>query len=253
MTRRRPFGLSPPPVLWAWRLLGLTLALATLFVVAMAAAGPAEAHQASAGNGKVLGVASTLPPDFAFPSLASGSSGPEVMWLERRLAELSYRPGPIDEKFDRSTRQAVIAFQKWEGLPRDGIVGKAVWQALESAVRPMPTRNQAGTWIEVNKAKQVLLFCRDGVVERTLPCSTGNPGIDGGMFTPSGTHMVYRENTWETHRYKPLYLRPWGVWAIHGYPSVPVYPASHGCIRIPIWDMDELHALVPVGTDVYVY
>jgi lipoprotein-anchoring transpeptidase ErfK/SrfK len=23
-------------------------------------------------------------------------------------------------------------------------------------------------------------------------------------------------------------------YAIHGYPDVPVYPASHGCLRIPI-------------------
>jgi hypothetical protein len=194
-----------------------------------------------------------LPEGFDYPKLTSGSSGAEVEWLEQRLTDLSYRPGSVDGKFDRKTRQAVIALEKWEGLTRDGVVGEAVWEALLTAIAPTPTRNLGGTWIEVNKAKQILLFCQNGAVERILSCSTGNPGIDGGMFTPSGTHMVYRENTWETHRYKPLYLRPWGVWAIHGYTSVPAYAASHGCIRIPIWDMDELHALVPVGTKVYVY
>jgi N-acetylmuramoyl-L-alanine amidase len=43
------------------------------------------------------------------------------------------------------------------------------------------------------------------------------------------------------------------VLAIHGYPSVPTYPASHGCIRMTWADMDEFHALAPVGTEVRIY
>jgi len=192
-----------------------------------------------------------LPEDFAFPKLVWGSTGAEVKWLEQRLTDLSYRPGPVDGTFDKKTYNAVIAFQKWEGLTRNGEVTKSVWQELLGASRPQPTRGLTGTWVEVDKPRQVLLYCVNGAVVRTLACSTGSASV--GMITPSGTHQVYRENTYETVRYKPLYIRPWGVLAIHGYTSVPTYPASHGCIRINTWDMDELHALIPVGTKVYVY
>ena len=53
--------------------------------------------------------------------------------LEQRLADLSYRPGPVDGYFDARTRQAVIAFQKWEWLSRDGVVTNSVWLKLASA------------------------------------------------------------------------------------------------------------------------
>jgi putative cell wall-binding protein len=192
-----------------------------------------------------------LPAGFSYPTLVWGSKGAEVLWLEQRLTDLSYRPGPIDGVFDQKTYQAVIAFQKWEGLTRSGKVTRGVWDELIVATWPTATRSLSGTWIEVNKTKQVLLYCKDGAVVRTLPCSTGSAQY---WVTPSGTFSVTRENTWETVRYKPLYLgMSWSVWAIHGYTSVPTYPASHGCIRITTWDMDQLHALVPVGTPVYIY
>jgi hypothetical protein len=199
---------------------------------------------------KLLMGAGGLPDGFSFPSLKWGSKGSEVTWLEQKLSDLSYRPGPIDEVFDQRTYQAVIAFQKWEGLPRTGTVGSATWERLLSATRPTPTRSLSGTWIEVNKTKQVLLFCRNGAVERTLPTSTGAAKY---WVTPSGSYWIRSQNTWETMRYKPLYLNQGYVWAIHGYTSVPTTAASHGCIRITLWDMDDLHALVPVGTKVFIY
>jgi peptidoglycan hydrolase-like protein with peptidoglycan-binding domain len=191
-----------------------------------------------------------LPAGFDFPTLSSGSKGAEVTWLEQRLTDLSYRPGPIDGVFDQKTYHAVVAFQKWEGISRTGTVGRTTWDRILIATMPAPSHVVSGTYIEVNKAKQVFLFCRNGAVERTLPTSTGSAQY---WVTPSGTYTVTRENTWERVRYKPLYLRSWGAWAIHGYTSVPTYPASHGCIRITTWDMDELHALVPLGTKVYIY
>ncbi len=199
---------------------------------------------------RLLSGAGGVPDDFSFASLKWGSTGAEVTWLEQKLSDLSYRPGPIDGVFNERTYQAVIAFQKWEGLPRTGTVGSDTWQRLLIATRPAPTRRLTGTWVEVNKAKQVFLFCRNGLVERTLPTSTGAAQY---WVTPSGAYYIRSENTWETMRYKPLYFNRGYVWAIHGYTSVPAYPASHGCVRITIWDMDELHALIPVGTKVYIY
>jgi peptidoglycan hydrolase-like protein with peptidoglycan-binding domain len=182
--------------------------------------------------------------------LTQGSSGAAVAWVEQRLIDLSYRPGPVDGAFDSRTQQAVIAFQKWEGLTRDGVVAGSDWQRLTSASRPVPQYSRTGTAIEVNKQKQVLLYCSGGTVERTLAVSTGSTRV--GIATPSGLYHITRKNTYERVRYKPLYLT-WGLLAIHGYPSVPVYPASHGCIRTTWADMDELNPLIPVGTTVRVY
>ncbi len=202
--------------------------------------------------------ADTVPAGLAQVNLKQSSKGDDVAWVEQRLTDLSYRPGPVDGVFDRRTRQAVIAFQKWEGLTRDGVVGQQVWWHLLEANRPTPAyaeegKNNApqGRWIEVDKKKQVLLYCVDGWVERTLAVSTGSARV--GVATPSGIYFVQRENTYERVRYKPLYLSRTTVLAIHGYTSVPVFPASHGCIRMTWADMDDFHELIPLGTPVLVY
>jgi N-acetylmuramoyl-L-alanine amidase len=192
-----------------------------------------------------------LPSGFGTVTLRQGLRGDKVMWLEQRLAELSYRPGPIDGFFDKRTRQAVIAFQKWEGMKRDGFIKGEAWWRLLASSRPVPRFTQQGKWIEIDKKKQLLLYCVDGVVERTLAVSTGSGRV--GIITPSGTFRITRENTRERLRYKPLYLRRYGYLSIHGYPSVPVQPASHGCVRMTWKDMDEFHALIPVGTAVQIY
>jgi peptidoglycan hydrolase-like protein with peptidoglycan-binding domain len=200
---------------------------------------------------QVLLDSSGLPLGFGVTALKLKSQGAEVAWLEQRLTDLSYRPGPIDGTFDKRTRQAVVAFEKWEGLKRDGLVKEQVWWLLLGANRPVPRFSGAGKWIEIDKKRQVLLYCVDGVVERTLAVSTGSASV--GIVTPSGTFQIVRENTRERLRYKPLYLRRSTVLAIHGYPSVPIYPASHGCIRMTWADMDEFHALIPLGTAVHIY
>jgi lipoprotein-anchoring transpeptidase ErfK/SrfK len=44
-----------------------------------------------------------------------------------------------------------------------------------------------------------------------------------------------------------------GAFAIHGYHSVPAWPASHGCVRIPMWQAPGLYARWPLRTGVYIY
>ncbi len=196
-------------------------------------------------------VATSVEP--AYPRASYGSRGPHVSWLEQRLSALSYRPGPVDGVFDERTRQAVIAFQKWEGLSRDGAVGAQTWVRLASAARPVASQSDTGVWIEVSLAKQVFLYVEEGTVTRTLPTSTGR------SFTYRyAPYTVLRKPIADGPRYRALYLVPGNVLAIHGYPSVPVYPASDGCIRLPKWDMDDLRSrdaydpMIPNGTKVYI-
>lgn len=195
-----------------------------------------------------------VPVVSAYPTVSVGSRGDHVRWLEQRLSDLTYRPGPVDGVFDERTRHAVIAFQKWEGLSRDGVVGSEVWVRLTVADRPTAARQDSGIWIEVVLAKQVFLYVENGTVTRTLPTSTGS-----NFVYRSTPYVVQRKPIADGPRYKALYLNPGYVLAIHGYPFVPPYPASHGCVRLPKWDMDDLRAmdatapLIPDGTKVYIY
>jgi lipoprotein-anchoring transpeptidase ErfK/SrfK len=175
----------------------------------------------------------------------------QAKWVEQKLTELSYRPGTVDGVFDAKTRGAITAFQKWEGLTRNGEVSAAVLNRLGTAIRPKPTRTgSSNPWIEVNKTKQVLLYCKDGAVVWTLPVSTGSASV--GIATPAGTFKVTRKTLETSPRYLPLYIST-TLLAIHGYPDVPTYPASHGCVRTQTWDEDALQPLIAVGTYVYIY
>ncbi len=189
----------------------------------------------------------------AYPDAGLGGQGPHVLWLEQRLAQLTYRPGAVDGVFDTRTRGAVMAFQKWEGLSRNGQVGPSTWSRLAAASRPVASQSASGTWIEVSLPKQVFLYIQNGVVTRTLPTSTG------ASFTyRTSPYVVQRKPIADGARYKALYLEPGNVLAIHGYPSVPTYPASNGCVRVHPWDMDDLRAndatnpMIPNGTKVYI-
>ena len=194
-----------------------------------------------------------VPTSPAYAAASVGSRGAHVLWIEQRLSELTYRPGTVDGVFDERTRSAVIAFQKWEGLGRDGAVGPGTWTRLTTAVRPVPRQSGSGIWIEVSLAKQVFLYVQNGTVTRTLPTSTGRD------FTYRSTpYTVQRKPYADGPRYRALYINPGYVLAIHGYPSVPTYPASDGCIRLPMWEMDALRAndrtnpMIPDGTKVYI-
>ena len=110
--------------------------------------------------------------------------------------------------------------------------------------------------------RQVLLFVNDDGGVRVLPVSTGSgkPFMDQGQmsvaYTPRGRFVVYDKTFgWEDGVLGSVYYANYisGGVAIHGYLSVPTQPASHGCIRIPMFAACEVSKLMPVGTIVLVY
>ncbi|MGI6778922.1 MAG: M14 family metallopeptidase [Acetivibrionales bacterium] len=60
-------------------------------------------------------------------TLRIGSTGPNVKLIQSLLARIGYNPGPVDGIFGEQTRQAVIQFQRDNGLIPDGIVGPNTW------------------------------------------------------------------------------------------------------------------------------
>jgi PKD repeat protein len=179
------------------------------------------------------------------PSLVLGARGPSVLALERRLAELHYALRGVDGVYDQDTYEAVLAFQKVNGLPRTGRVEAWLWRRLARA--GIPRALHGGDYIEVDKTRQVLFVVAGGRVTRIVHVSTGATGN-----TPLGSWQVYRKVPgWDWVLWYPMYFK--GGFAIHGYPSVPAYPASHGCVRIPMWIAPTLYGKHGQGTTVVVH
>ncbi|HWP43592.1 MAG TPA: L,D-transpeptidase family protein [Blastocatellia bacterium] len=181
---------------------------------------------------------------------------------EERLSELGYWTGPVDGKLDEGSRHALIAFQKVEGRQRTGKLGPGELEALRAATRPKPIEG-GFAHIELDLARQVL-FVVDAswTVSKILPVSTGTGKLftEGGRtrraITPRGRFTVYRKiNGWRRSPlgslYYPSYI--YGGIAIHGSPSVPPYPASQGCIRIPMFAARQFSEMTPIGTVVIIH
>jgi len=179
------------------------------------------------------------------PALALGARGEAVRVLQRRLVELRYALPAADGLYGLTTYQAVLAFQKVEGLPRTGRLDARTWRRL-SATR-VPRARYPGTHLEVSKGRQVLFVIEQGRVRLVVHVSTGATGN-----TPLGHWRIYRKVTgWDWVLWHPMYfLRGF---AIHGYPEVPAYPASHGCVRVPMWVATRLFREHAMGQSVYIY
>jgi len=180
----------------------------------------------------------------------------ELKEAGRRLSELGYASG------DNLDPTAITAFQKWEGLDVTGRISRADYDAIMNASAPQP-KDPGYRHVEVDLDRQVLLLIdNNGEVEKILPVSTGSnkryneKGMSGLAYTPRGRFRIYSKlSGWKRSPlgllYYPNYFSD-GL-AIHGNPSVPDNPQSHGCIRIPMSAAAEVSSLLTVGTIVLIY
>jgi peptidoglycan hydrolase-like protein with peptidoglycan-binding domain len=191
----------------------------------------------------------TVPPDPAADGvLELGESGDAVQALQQRLTDLGYWLGSPDGSYGQLTRQAVMAFQKAEGLGRDGVAGPDTQGRLASAQRP--TSRAGGNGLEIDLERQILLVVEGGDVRWALNTSTGNNeayiSSTGGAAvaaTPPGSFTIGREIDGLREAplgtlYRPKYFN--GGIAVHGSGSIPAFPASHGCARVTNTAMDML-------------
>lgn len=195
--------------------------------------------------------------------LQPGDSGPEVRDLQRQLSDLGYWLGTADGTYGHSTAQAVLALQKSAGLDRDGVAGEATLEALAEGTLP-PLQGGPADRVEIDLDRQVLQVVADGERVLVLNTSTGSneyftsDGYTRAAVTPPGTFAVDRVYD-GVHTgslgslYRPRYFNQ-GI-AVHGAPSIPGYPASHGCARVSNAAMDMLWAQdhLPMGGTVVVH
>jgi len=204
---------------------------------------------------------------------ASGQrSGPSAQASQLKLLELGFWLADPNGKFDDTTTQAVMAFQKYFQLRPTGSINVATAFLLDRMSIPATAMTKEGTLAEVDKSRQLLFLVQDGITTYVMNASTGDdrayeepdantPGvmIKGTAVTPVGSFKIDRERPdgWWIgdlgQIYRPKYFS--GGVAIHGSMSVPAYPSSHGCVRVTtkamdfIWDND----ILPRGTHVLVY
>ena len=186
-----------------------------------------------------------------------------IFEAETLLSNLGYWIVKVDGVSDASTRQAIIAFQKVQGRNRTGKLDAADVEALRFGQAPQAKFQTNAAHIEIDLTRQVLFLTdSSGDVVRILPVSSGNEKkyFDQGKWqvahTPRGTFRIERKVNGVRKAslgdlYFPLYF--YGGVAIHGSNSVPPFPASHGCVRIPRFADRAFSRMVPVGMEVYVY
>ncbi len=202
----------------------------------------------------------------AYPpaGLSAGNVGSAVARLQSTLETSGFRTGDlVDGVYGPGTSSAVLAFEKFMGLERDGQADAEMLAALESldAIGP-PTSNE-GPAIEIDLERQIMFATSDAGDVTILNTSTGSgelyrsaSGQQVRAITPIGGFRIERRidgvrRAYLGSLYRPLYFRK--GWAIHGSGSVPAYPASHGCARVRNDDQDWLFDTFDDGVPVNVH
>jgi Putative peptidoglycan binding domain/L,D-transpeptidase catalytic domain len=254
-------------------------ALAMLTVLAVWVFGPGAAAAGAtalpAGGGGAITSAPASTARHASPARAAlasapagatlrpGMRGPGVTALQRTLARLRYYPGPVSGRFGMDTLEAVWAFKEVQGLPTTAnpdVVGPAMRRALASPRRPRPLVPRGGRLrIEVNLARETLVLYRHGRIDLISHVSAGGGyyyrcpggGTCGPAITPDGNyHAHWFASGWLRVplglMYNPVFFIG-SSFAIHGDARIPLRPASHGCVRIPVDVARFLHDRIRIG------
>jgi len=225
-------------------------------------------------------------------TLVLDSVGDDVKMVQQRLKDIGFDPNLIDGDFGYQTLQAVWAFQKLVmKIPISGVKDRftpEMWEVAQRDNLVLPRRPdaQTATHVEVYLPEQVLVvFKRDdsGATNPVLithistgsgddwceavtidPGEQGNlngkepitKGICGKAITPGGLYYFYNRKPGTRQSklgtmWNPVYFN--GGIAVHGAAQVPIRPASHGCVRIPMFISEYFPSLVAYGDRVYVF
>jgi hypothetical protein len=182
-------------------------------------------------------------------SAGEGKRGTDTLLLQRGLDALGYAV-PVTGYYDAGTSRAVIAFRKVNGMERIGYASPAVFSlVLKGQGAFKPRFPKAGYHVEYDWSRQVLGFFRGGKPVNVYHSSSGAPATP----TVFGTFTFYRKEPGTNHLgmvQSNYFIRGY---AIHGYKDVPIYPASHGCLRVPIPNAYQIDSQISLGMKIMVY
>lgn len=236
-------------------------------ILAQAPTASAAPASGTAGAAPVSGVAAPGGGAVSAPAsqvLRFGMHGPAVKALQQRLQALHYFVGKIDGQFGWDTLEGVWAFKEVQSgkiEPRNAnIVGATMQRQLRSPKLPRVLHPHGGRYlrVEVNKKIEVLVLYNHSKIQLITHVSTGggyyycSNGSCSYAVTPDGQYKALSYVAGNVtvplgHMYDPVFFIG-RAFAIHGEPNggVPLYPASHGCVRIA-WDLATyFHKLVKI-------
>jgi hypothetical protein len=184
------------------------------------------------------------------PNAGFGSTGRFVQLIQGRLALLHFYV-PQTGVYDNGTGLAIDAYHRLLGWGVSQNLGPATVTALLNQVGTFPVRYPSdGKHVEGNLGKQLLALIRGGRVLTIYPISSGKPS------TPTVLGRGFKVYS-RVPGYLPdgMYFSSFfiGGYAIHGYDPAPDYPASHGCMRVPIVDAISIYRWLNYGDIVDVY
>jgi L,D-transpeptidase catalytic domain len=178
-----------------------------------------------------------------------GSSGAFVELIQQRLAALHFYI-PQTGVFDAGTGLALDAYHRllhWGTY--QSLDGRTISYLLDGFGEFKVRFPSHGRHAEGNLSLQLLALTDGSNVERIYPISSGKPSTP----TVLGDFHVYSK----VPGYLPdgMYFSNFfiGGYAIHGYNPAPDYPASHGCMRVPIVDATSIYGWLQIGDWVDVY
>ena len=179
----------------------------------------------------------------------AGERGVKVLLLQRALLEQGFAT-PVTGYYDDGTARAVLAFRKTNELGRDGYATSEVFAKLLRHRGAFQLRYpKAGKHVEFDWSRQVVVLAKGGKPYRTYHTSSGAPSTP----TVFGTYRFYLKTPGTNAKgmvHSAYFIRGY---AIHGYASVPNYPASHGCLRVPIPNAAQIFNWVDIGDPIFLY
>ncbi len=185
----------------------------------------------------------------SFTALYPGQCGRTIRGFRKALNDLALVPSN-NGCFDGKMQRAVLAYRKMNDLGRSPQASKSVVRKIFNREGRYHVRQPGlGDHMEATLSRQVLVFARGNKPYAIFPIASGAP------VTPTilGTYSVY----WKDPGYneKGMYYSSYFIrgYAIHGYESVPNYPASHGCLRTFIADQPRIYGMTFIGQPIYVY
>jgi hypothetical protein len=217
--------------------------------VASPVAGTVTATAVHARTGTLGAFRATVRYTALSDAVGFGSRGTFVSLMQQRLVALGFWV-PQSGVYDSGTALAIDAYHRllhWghsQALDHQTVI----W-ALNGWGAFRVRYPKDGHHAEGNLGLQLLALIDNGKVQRIYPISSGKPSTP----TVLGRYRVYQK----TPGYLPdgMYYSSFfvGGYAIHGYNPAPDYPASHGCMRVPISDAISIYDWVRMGDRVDVY
>jgi lipoprotein-anchoring transpeptidase ErfK/SrfK len=204
-------------------------------------------HEATAA----LGSDSTVRKGWtvSFPKLNPAECSPVVGAFKSHLAKMGYVSGS-GECFSPRLGREVLAYRKVNGMDRTKKAGPGILKAVFEGKGGYHVKYpDAGEHAEVPLDKQVLVLVKDGKPFAIYPVSTGKPSTP----TITGHYYFYRQEP-GTNSEGMVYSFYWhNGYAVHGYPEVPNYAASHGCVRTFIADQPRIYESFHFGESIFVF